>query len=378
MNKITRSLATPAVSGGSRLRRVAALGLGAVAALGALSACGSTKSSTSSATTTSGSSSATTTGTAAAASYFKGKTITLISPDSPGGGYDLYARLFAPYLASALGATVNVENVNGGGTLVGTNQMAASAPNGLTLGLVNIGGDIASSVEKQPGINFDLTKLSWIGQPGQVPNVLVTQPGSGITSFSSLLHASSPVPVLDIRSGVGDLLNRVVFGAFHIPTNLLTGFNEVAALKQGFLAKDGKLIFESVPSMASLITAGEAVPLLVTNTTAQYSKLLGNIPSLSSELSSVTLSSSDSAAVKEGLLLSDLSDDFAGPPGIPAAELTVLRDAFSQAAASPALQAQATKQHLAIGPTDGATLASEVTTAVAQGSAISPYVSAKG
>ncbi len=378
MNKITRSLDTPAVSGGSRLRRVAALGLGAVAALGALSACGSTKSSTSSATTASGSSSATTTGTAAAASYFKGKTITLISPDSPGGGYDLYARLFAPYLASALGATVNVENVNGGGTLVGTNQMAASAPNGLTLGLVNIGGDIASSVEKQPGINFDLTKLSWIGQPGQVPNVLVTQPGSGITSFSSLLHASSPVPVLDVRSGVGDLLNRVVLGAFHIPTNLLTGFNEVAALKQGFLAKDGKLIFESVPSMASLITAGEAVPLLVTNTTAQYSKLLGNTPSLSSELSSVTLSASDSAAVKEGLLLSDLSDDFAGPPGIPAAELTVLRNAFSQAASSSALQAQATKQHLAIGPTDGATLASEVTTAVAQGSAISPYVSAKG
>ncbi len=378
MNKITRSLDTPAVGGGSRLRRVAALGLGAVAALGALSACGSTKSSTSSATTASGSSSATTTGTAAAASYFKGKTITLISPDSPGGGYDLYARLFAPYLASALGATVNVENVNGGGTLVGTNQMAASAPNGLTLGLVNIGGDIASSVEKQPGINFDLTKLSWIGQPGQVPNVLVTQPGSGITSFSSLLHASSPVPVLDVRSGVGDLLNRVVLGAFHIPTNLLTGFNEVAALKQGFLAKDGKLIFESVPSMASLITAGEAVPLLVTNTTAQYSKLLGNTPSLSSELSSVTLSASDSAALKEALLLSDLSDDFAGPPGIPAAELTVLRTAFSQAASSPALQAQATKQHLAIGPTDGATLASEVTTAVIQGSAISPYVSAKG
>jgi len=378
MNTAIPSHEKPATSGGRRLKRVAALGLGAVAALGTLSACGSTKSSTSSATTTSGSSSATTTGGAAAASYFKGKTITLISPDSPGGGYDLYARLFAPYLASALGATVNVENVNGGGTLVGTNQMAASAPNGLTLGLVNIGGDIASSVEKQPGINFDLSKLSWIGQPGQVPNVLVTQPGSGITSFSALLHASSPVPVLDVRSGVGDLLNRVVLGAFHIPTNLLTGFNEVAALKQGFLAKDGKLIFESVPSMASLITAGEAVPLLVTNSSAEYSKLLGNTPSLSGELSSVTLSSSDSAAVKEALLLSDLSDDFAGPPGIPAAELTVLRNAFSQAAGSSALQAQAKKQSLAIGPTDGATLASEVGTAVTQGPAISPYVSAKG
>jgi len=82
--------------------------------------------------------------------------------------------------------------------------------------------------------------------------------------------------------------------------------------------------------------------------------------------------------VKEALLFSDLSDDFAGPPGVPAAELTVLRKAFSHAAASSALQARAKKQSLAIGPTDGATPASEVGTAVLQGPAISPYVPTKG
>ena len=77
------------------------------------------------------------------ASYFKGKTITLISPDSPGGSYDSYARLFAPYLGQELGATINVEDVSGAGTLQGSNQMAAAAPNGLTIGMVNVGGDIA-------------------------------------------------------------------------------------------------------------------------------------------------------------------------------------------------------------------------------------------
>ncbi len=380
MSKTRRFARNPHVASGVKARRLTALGVGAVTALASLSACGSSSKSTSSATTASsgsgGASTATTT--AAATNYFKGKTITLISPDSPGGGYDLYARLFAPYLASALGATVNVENVNGGGTIVGTNKMAAATPDGLTLGLVNVGGDIASSVEGQPGMNFNLSKLSWIGQPGQVPNVLVTQPGSGITSFASLLKASSPVPVLDVRSGVGDLLNRVVLGAFHAPTKLVTGFNEVAALKQGFLAKDGKLIFESVPSMASLITAGEAVPLLVTNSSPAYTKLLGSTPTLTTELSSVSLSASDSAAVKEALLLSDLSDDFAGPPGIPAAELAVLRSAFDTAAASAALKAQAAKQNLALGPTAGASLGGEVATAVTQGSSISPYVPSKG
>ena len=48
---------------------------------------------------------------AAGSGDFKGKTITLIAPDGPGGSYDSYARLFAPYLGQELGATVNVENV---------------------------------------------------------------------------------------------------------------------------------------------------------------------------------------------------------------------------------------------------------------------------
>src|ERR1700758_1127565 len=85
------------------------------------------------------------------ASYFKGKTITLISPDSPGGSYDSYARLFAPYVGQELGATINVEDISAAGTLQGSNQMAASAPNGLTIGMRNEGGDNASLVEKQPG-----------------------------------------------------------------------------------------------------------------------------------------------------------------------------------------------------------------------------------
>ena len=100
-------------------RRVAAVAIAAVSAA-VLAACSS------------GSSSGSGSGTAASggggAGYFKGKTITLISPDSPGGSYDSYARLFAPYLGQELGATVNVEDVSAAGTLQGSNQMAAAAP----------------------------------------------------------------------------------------------------------------------------------------------------------------------------------------------------------------------------------------------------------
>lgn len=368
------------LAGVARNSRFMAAGTAALVGGALLAGCGSSSSPAAAASNSAAASPAASSAGGSGASYFKGKTITLIAPDKPGGGYDKYARLFAPALAKALGATVNVTNINGGGTLDGTNQLAAASPNGLTLGLVNVGGDIASKVEHLSGENFDLSKLSWIGQPAQTPNVMITQPGSAVKSFSAMLHASSPVTVLDVRSGVGDMLNRVVFGAFHIPHKLISGFNNTSALKQGFLAKDGELGFNSIPSFYSMISGGQAKPLLYTGTVTlpAYLKALKGVPSLQDELSKTKLSSAQSAALKEGLQLSNLADDFAGPPGMSAGRLAALRSAFQTAAKSAGLNAQASKQKLQVAPTSGSSLAGLVDTALTKGTAISPFVGTKG
>lgn len=309
------------------------------------------------------------------ASAFKGKTVTLIVPDKPGGSYDTYARLFAPYVAKNLGATINIENIPGAGTLQGTNKMAASPADGSTIGMVNVGGDVASQVEKNPGQSFDMKKISWIGQPAQVPNALVTQPGSKVGSFSALMHQTSPVHVLDIRNGVGDMLNRVVYGAFGIPHSMDTGFEHTSDLKQGFIAKDGQTILEAMSTLYPLISGNEAKPLLVVGTPgASYAKVLSGVPTLQSELSKVKLSSAQSGAVKEALALGNLADDFAAPPGLPAKDLTVLRQAFAKAAADPALKAAAAKQSLPVSWTDGAQTGSQVSQALSASPAIAPYV----
>ncbi len=342
------------------------LATAAVASVAMLAACG----------TSSGSGSSSS-GAPGGASYFKGKTITLISPDKPGGSYDSYARLFAPYVGQELGATINVEDVAGAGTVEGSNQMAAASPNGLTIGMVNVGADVAGLVEKQPGESFQMNKLSWIGQPAVVPNALVTQPGASTQSFTALVHSSSPVNVLDIRNGIGDMLNRVVFGAFGIPHKLETGFQSTSELKQGFLAKDGQTVFEAMSTLYPLISGNEAKPLLVTGSVSlpSYQKVLSGVPTINSTLSQVSLSSRNAAAVKEALTLSNLSDDFAAPAGVPASELSALRQAFAKAAASPALQAQAVKASLPLSFTPGTTLAGQVDAALADSSTIAPYVS---
>ena len=342
-----------------------------------LAACGSSSSGASSNSSTSNSAApATTSANAAAAAYFKGKTITLIAPDNPGGGFDQYARIVAPALAKYLGATVNVENVNGGGTVVGTNQMAAASPDGLTLSVVNTGGDIASLIEKQPGQNFDLSKLSWVGQAGSSPSVLITSPNSGVTSFSQLLTVKTPIKVVDVRNGTGDMFNRIVLGAFNIPHTFITGFTSTGTLKQGFLAGDGQYAFENMPTFLSMLNGGQAKALLVTTkpTLPVLVKAAGTAVTLSQALSSATLTAPQTAAIKEAIALSSLDYDFAGPPGIPAARLAVLRDAFQKAVADPTTVAQATKEGEPLNFIDGASVATQVTAAITNGAAISAYV----
>jgi tripartite-type tricarboxylate transporter receptor subunit TctC len=67
------------------------------------------------------------------AQTFPSRTVRVIVPQPPGGGFDLVARVLADALATELGQSVIVENRPGGGTVVGTDVVAKADPDGHTL-----------------------------------------------------------------------------------------------------------------------------------------------------------------------------------------------------------------------------------------------------
>ena len=60
--------------------------------------------------------------------FFAGKTVRFVVGFGPGGGYDAYARMLAPYLSKTLGATVIVENRPGAGGLLALNGLYIAPP----------------------------------------------------------------------------------------------------------------------------------------------------------------------------------------------------------------------------------------------------------
>lgn len=75
-------------------------------------------------------------GAAQAQGAFPSKPVTIIVPNAPGGAIDIMARLLEKHLAEAWKQPVVVQYKPGANTMVGTDFVAKSAPDGHTIGLV--------------------------------------------------------------------------------------------------------------------------------------------------------------------------------------------------------------------------------------------------
>jgi len=92
---------------------------------------------------------------AALAQSYPTKPIRLVVPLAPGGGGDLIARLIAQKISEPLGQTVIVDNRPGGSTMIGTELVARSQPDGYTLVMATSSHGINPSLYKLP---FDPVK----------------------------------------------------------------------------------------------------------------------------------------------------------------------------------------------------------------------------
>lgn len=353
-----------------RVTKVAAAGALPVLMAAGLTACGGSSSSSTGASA--GSSPSTTSGSSSpsgmpAASFFKGKTITLIAPDKPGGDGDLSARAIAPGLAQELHATVNVTNMPGGGSVVGTNALYGDSPNGLTLGIVHLGTDVAGQAEHRlTGVKFDLSKFSWIGNETEQPFVVGTQPNGPYKTFADLVHTSSPNTVITSTTDYG--INVIIYSVFNIKHKFLTGYPSGSDEKQGFLANQGQNFNSFAGIVSSMIQSHQMKALAITSTPtlASLKTVLAGVPTVTQEVSKLGLSLSSTAKseLQEAITLPEYFASLAAPPGLSAAKLETLRTAFSKAMTLSSTKALASKSREPQYFVSGTKTASEVSSMI--------------
>ena len=121
------------------------------------------------------------------------KPIKYIVPFAPGGTTDILGRMVAAGLAPALGQPVVVENKPGAGTVVGTEYVAKSAPDGHTLGMVVTAYVINPSLRSD--LPYDTLKdLAGVTQVSVQHLVMAANPAFPANSIPELIALAKKEP----------------------------------------------------------------------------------------------------------------------------------------------------------------------------------------
>ena len=131
---------------------------------------------------------------AIAADAYPTRPVRLVVPFAPGGGSDVVGRTIGQKLTEYLGQTIVVDNRPGAASMVGTELVAKSPPDGYTLLLADIAFTVNSAYYVKQ-IRFDILKdFVPIALVAETPYVLLVNPSVPATTFKDFLALAKAQP----------------------------------------------------------------------------------------------------------------------------------------------------------------------------------------
>ena len=203
-----------------------------------------------------------------------------IVPLPAGGGADLVARVVAERLSRNLGQQVLIDNRAGGGTVIGADLAAKSAPDGYTLllGTATTHAINASLVKKLP---YDpIRDFSPIALVAVLPQIIVAHPSLPANTLPQLiaLARARPGEILFASTGNGsanhlgaEMLKSIAkLNLVHVP------YKGAAPSLTDLLAGQTQFMFTTIPPALPHVRSGRLKALAVAHT--KRSALLPQLP----------------------------------------------------------------------------------------------------
>ena len=279
-----------------------------------------------------------------AKSYCAGKTVRFLSPDDPGGAFDIEMRIIGPAISQILGCPVHVQNAPQGNTILGEDLAAEASPDGLTVGIVQPSKDLYNKATGGKAANFDLTTVEFIGSTEGTPNVVISAPNSPYKTFEDVLKSPTPVKILG-SGGSAQLTITMLLAAYGRKADLVSGYSSQAELIQGFLRGDGPVTNSALAGFQSIIESGKAHPILLDvepaeGESATIVNLLKDVPTYQDLVKDYPPPTADGADLLQKLTeyKSVPGDWFFTAKNTPANAVKQLQDAFQKALVDPDVQ----------------------------------------
>ena len=217
-----------------------------------------------------------------ALAFYPEQIIKIVVPFAPGGGTDVIARTLAQEMTKDLGATIIIENRPGAGTIIGTQAVATSEPDGYTL----LMGTFANAVNPslQAKLPYDAHRdFAAVALVARSFNLVVVNPSSPIKSIADLIAAAKADPDKLSYGTYGTGTSAHLAGELfkHMAkVNLTTvPYKGAAPAITDLIGGQIQVIFTTVASAASLVEGGQLRAIAVTS--AERSPAFPKLPTVS-------------------------------------------------------------------------------------------------
>jgi tripartite-type tricarboxylate transporter receptor subunit TctC len=284
----------------------------------------------------------------AAEDFYSGKQIRLLIATPAGGSYDAYARALAMHMPDHIPGhpTIIPENMPGAAGLKSANYVYNAAPkDGLVIGAGYSGLPTAQLLTPN-GVQFDVTKFSWIGSVTKDPYV-------GIVWHTSPIRTIEDTKVRETTFGgsaVGGagvdyaIIARELFG---LKLKIVTGYPDSPDMK--IAMQRGEIDGEFATGWGALNVDEPTwvrdgiVRVIVQDGFTPHPDLPG-VPLLIDQAKTET----DRQILELMLARQETSKPYFAPPGVPLERLAILRQGFDATLKDPAFLADIKKEHLEV------------------------------
>lgn len=274
--------------------------------------------------------------------FYRGKRITIML--SGAGSYEAYARLMATYMAKHIPGqpTIIVKQMLGAGGIRATNYIYNIAPKDGTEIAATHSQIPAEPIYQQRGVEYDPTKVSWIGS---------------ITKETFVGVVRSDYPVKTVEDAIK---TEVVVGG-----SAVGGMSsDMPIISNAVLGTKFKLVtgYDGSPSVRLALDRGETQGLFgdsynslrtgrpdwfierKVNVITQFGlQKAGDLPDVPLFLDLVK-NSTDKAAIELYFARAETGKPYFGPPGMPPERLRTLRTAFDETVKDPEFLAEIERQ----------------------------------
>jgi tripartite-type tricarboxylate transporter receptor subunit TctC len=190
-------------------------------------------------------------------------TIKIVVPFAAGGPIDQLARLLTPELATQLKADVIVDDRGGAGGAIGADFVAHAAPDGNTLLLASMGGQVLGPILRPPTTYDPVKSFMPVMMVATMPSLLVVNRELGVSTMKDLIAKAKAQKLTYGSAGPGTTMNIAVemlnsaagVKITHVP------YRGAAPAINDLLGGHVDMLNADLPVLLPLVKAGTVTPI---------------------------------------------------------------------------------------------------------------------